>query len=316
MQLLIVDDDAVSAALLCRRVEALGHQALHEADGEAAWERLLRDDTVDAVLSGWHQPGILGLELCERVAGLDRFVPFIFVTGVDDRPLQLQGMRAGAVGYLTKPTDQHELQMQLIAAQRLVDLHHTLAAREAELRRLNALLYQQGRRDRLTGIPNRRRLDEDLARLHAAALAEGAGHCVVMMDLDRFKRFNDAHGHLAGDTALRTVAATLRDTSRTGDRLYRYGGEEFLLHLPLRTTEAALPVLERLRGTVAGLHREAPEAVPSPLTISMGVAALDPHQPVSPDVLIRRADEALYAAKRAGRDRVVAWPAAPSGRSV
>jgi diguanylate cyclase (GGDEF)-like protein len=155
--------------------------------------------------------------------------------------------------------------------------------------------------DPLTGLPNRRRFTEALAAEIARSRRYGASLSVLLIDVDQFKRVNDRHGHAAGDTALSQVAASLRSTCRQTDLPARYGGDEFALLLP----ETAGDRGQLLAGRLATSLRAAPPyAVNAPaLTLSIGVAELA--QGDDPGTLLKRADEALYQAKAAGRDRSV-----------
>ncbi|MEV4352548.1 GGDEF domain-containing protein [Actinoplanes sp. NPDC049596] len=150
--------------------------------------------------------------------------------------------------------------------------------------------------DALTGVPNRRAWDLELSREMAKALRSGRPVVVALMDIDHFKRFNDAHGHPAGDRLLKEAAAAWRDQLRAGDLLARYGGEEFGVLLTGQSLETAVAVLDRMRA-----------ATPHGQSFSAGVALWDGRE--IPEQLVARADEALYEAKHAGRDRVVPAPA-------
>ena len=177
---------------------------------------------------------------------------------------------------------------------------------EHELERLNAALADQVRRDPLTGLGNRLRLEEDLARYDAYRLRYGHAYCVLLCDLDRFKALNDRQGHQAGDRVLRAVADTIVCESRTTDAVYRYGGEELLVLLAEQDLEGALVVCERMRAAVQRLGIAHTDNEAGVVTISIGVAACpDGDQADSTDA-IGRADRALYAAKANGRNRVVA----------
>jgi diguanylate cyclase (GGDEF)-like protein len=173
----------------------------------------------------------------------------------------------------------------------------------ASLRRqLNALLAASlldARTDRLTGLTNRRGWDEDLNREVAEQRGTGGHLSLLMIDLDHFKLLNDSYGHAAGDEALAKVATELRDGARQSDVLARLGGEEFGLLLPGCATAEATRVAEDLR---SGLE-EASRSWPTPVTVSIGVASVPEHA-ASAETLLHAADLALYAAKRAGRNRV------------
>jgi diguanylate cyclase (GGDEF)-like protein len=177
---------------------------------------------------------------------------------------------------------------------------------ESELERLNAALVEQARRDPLTGLGNRLRLEEDLVTYDARRVRYGHSYCVLLCDLDRFKMLNDRQGHQAGDDVLRAVADALERESRTSDAVYRYGGEELLVLLAEQMIEGALIVCERMREAVHGLALAHPDNEAGVVTISIGAAACPEGDRTDSTDAIRRADRALYAAKAQGRNRVVA----------
>jgi diguanylate cyclase (GGDEF)-like protein len=183
------------------------------------------------------------------------------------------------------------------------DLLAQLRDREAELELANARLSDESRLDALTGLANRLRLREDFETLRHAAERGGSGYSIVLCDLDRFKAYNDSHGHQAGDRILRHISALLDGQTREGDRVYRYGGEELLIVLRQENAATATAVAERHRAAVqaagfAHLDNE-PAGV---VTLSAGVATAEPEE--TPEQVLARADDALYAAKRHGRNRV------------
>lgn len=177
--------------------------------------------------------------------------------------------------------------------------------REVEQRRIaQAQLEAQASLDPWTGLYNRRHLSvlaEDLER----DLAQGRQASVILLDLDRFKEINDTYGHFAGDRALVAIARLLRDNARDSDTPLRYGGDEFLLLLGGTGTEKASIIAERLRLAIASQPIEY-RGVVIPLTVSLGVTSVGPGEPIALLSLVERADRALYAAKRAGRNCVVA----------
>ena len=177
---------------------------------------------------------------------------------------------------------------------------------ESELERLNTALAEQARRDPLTGLGNRLRLEEDLVVYDARRVRYGHSYCVLLCDLDRFKALNDREGHQAGDSVLCAVADALGRESRTSDAVYRYGGEELLVLLAEQTLEGALIVCERMRAAVHALGLAHADNEAGVVTISIGAAACPQGAQTDPTDAIRRADRALYAAKAQGRNRVVA----------
>lgn len=175
---------------------------------------------------------------------------------------------------------------------------------QIELRRLNHELRIRSTTDSLTGLANRRQLENDLRSLSAARATPGTFCAFIMLDLDRFKRLNDEHGHAAGDAALRDVAEALQGILRGRDTIYRYGGEEFLVIIPEATHESATAAAERIRDTIADVGRRlSRETGGAPLTVSCGVALSTVGRPHWEPVLAA-ADSALYEAKATGRDRV------------
>ncbi|HWT92923.1 MAG TPA: diguanylate cyclase [Solirubrobacteraceae bacterium] len=315
MRILIAEDDPTSLLVLRHAVERLGHECLLATDGAAAWDAFVAH-APDVVITDWMMPGVDGPELVRRVRESDRYSYVIMLTALSDHDHALAGMSAGADGYLTKPLDNAQLKLGLVAAARMTDLHRRLAAREGELEALNARLADESRRDPLTGLGNRLRMTEDLDRLDDAHRRYGRAYALALVDVDRFKRYNDRYGHAAGDEALRRVAATLAAGVRTADDVYRYGGEEILVVLPEQTLDGARDAMERLRGAVSALGIEHADNPPlHRLTISAGLAAVPTGAHAELAAVLRDADDALYAAKAAGRDRVeLAGGEAPAPR--
>ena len=186
----------------------------------------------------------------------------------------------------------------------LLDLEMTareeLAGREAELARLNARLLEDSRRDPLTGLRNRRALVEDLPDIELDARRHGQSFAIAICDVDRFKAYNDKLGHIAGDQALRAIAATVRMQLRAGDTAYRYGGEELVLVMRDTGIREALAAAERVRAAVESAALPHPADPRGVVTVSIGVAS---GKGDAPDML-SRADRALYEAKHGGRNGV------------
>ena len=163
-------------------------------------------------------------------------------------------------------------------------------------------LAAAARADGLTGLLNRREFDRAIDEAIAVSKESGEPFSLLMIDVDHFKQFNDTHGHLAGDDALRQVAATIELTARESDRAYRYGGEEFAMILPGLRTYEATAIAERLCNTIAAQTLILPDGQKQTLTVSIGISVFSPR--VSPPNIIELADRALYAAKVEGRNQV------------
>lgn len=308
MRILIADDDATSRLVLKAMASKLGHECLVATDGTSAWE-LIQAGEVDVLLTDWMMPGLDGLELCRRVRSElnDQYVYVVLITALGASDQVLEGMGAGADDYLVKPVDSFAVRTRLVAADRVTALHRQLAEVKAKLELATAAATERSLTDELTGLGNRRRMEIDLADAHARALRARRPYGVVMFDIDHFKTYNDRYGHLAGDTVLRRVAHRLVCEARAGEQLYRFGGEEFLLLLDEPTIEGATVAAERLRLAVVDLAvpHDSTDAPLPVVTLSGGVAWWDPASTKSSTDVLQLADEALYEAKSAGRNRIV-----------
>lgn len=314
----MVDDDPVARRFAEDAVRVLGHECLSAEDGETAWAAYRRERP-DVVLSDWVMPGVDGLELCRRIRAEETvlYSCFILVTSLGDKQHALQGMLAGADDYLTKPLDPAELQMRLIAASRIQDLHRKLQDRHRSLESANRTLNHTARIDALTGLGNRLMLDEELNAIGSRLDRYGNRYCIGVLDLDRFKQYNDSYGHLEGDEALKAVAATIAAHTRGGDSAYRFGGEEFVCILRRTNVLEAAAALERIRDRIQQLaipHEHNPPW--NVLTVSAGVAQLDRDSKLSPQELLGRADEALYRAKEGGRNQVCTADSEPRQKEL
>jgi two-component system, cell cycle response regulator len=306
MKVLIADDSPTPRIMLERELRGRGHDCVVATDGVEAWE-MFQGAGVDVVISDWMMPGMDGDEFCRRVRAdpSSPYVYFILLTSLEGKHHVVAGMEAGADDYLTKPFDDEALATRLIAAERVTALHRLLADQRSELARLNAGLFEDSRRDGLTGVGNRRSQDEDLEVLAQQAGRYGREFSVGLFDIDRFKAFNDSAGHQAGDDVLRQVAGELSRQRRTGDAVYRYGGEELLVVFAGQDAETAGAGAERMRAAVEALAVTHPALEPhSVVTVSVGAACFDVERDTVA-ALLDRADAALYEAKARGRNRVV-----------
>ena len=295
MKILIAEDQPASALLLRRLLENLGHGVTVASDGLAAW-RAVEQARFPVIISDWVMPGLDGLDLCRRVRdqGQRPYTYLILLTSKHGQDERLEGLRAGADDFLVKPPNARELAVRLEIARRILGV-------QDELERRNRLLADLALADELTGVNNRRRFRELLEIDFAVASESGLPLSLIMVDVDRFKAYNDAFGHPSGDEVLKRVAAILRDGVGQVGEVARYGGEEFVILLPRTPPLAARAVVERLRGALGSFGWPL-----RPITASFGIATTDPDSD-RPDILVGRADQALYRSKRGGRDRVTHW---------
>jgi two-component system cell cycle response regulator len=241
----------------------------------------------------WMIPQVDGVELCKiiRRDTSRRYIYIILLTAKGKQEEINEGLEAGADDYITKPFDFHELVARLRTGKRIVELQDQLVA--------------QATHDSLTGLLNREAILDVLDTETARAVRTKSRLAVIMADIDHFKSVNDEHGHLAGDSVLREVSKGMSSSVRAYDSIGRYGGEEFLIVVPGCNLAEASQLAERLRNNVRNAAVQAPGGS-IPVTISFGVADVSVCNN-SVD-LLRSADEALYAAKKSGRDRVEACP--------
>jgi diguanylate cyclase (GGDEF) domain len=256
-------------------------------------------------------PKMDGMEVVRRLKADKNlpFIPVIMQTALDTTANKVEGLDAGADDYITKPINFAELEAKVNALLRIKSLETELRDRKNELSVLNDKLTRISLTDGLTGIDNRRCLENRLHEMwqHSVRLHEPIA--LIMCDIDKFKLVNDNYGHQAGDSVLKEVARLLKEEAREIDRVGRYGGEEFLLILQGTVLDAAVTFAERLREKVEG-HTFTFTGGTLRRTISCGVAA-SPHPRVKDqEALLKAADEALYVAKETGRNRVVRFDSA------
>jgi two-component system cell cycle response regulator len=271
VSVLLVDDSPSQRAVIAHRLETAGFDVATAADGLECL-RVLADLRPDIVLLDVVMPGIDGWETLDRMRQISG-VPVIMLTARAEDIDRVRGLRAGADDYLGKPFQQAELEARIEAVMRRSEL---------------------GRRDALTGLPNRRTFDEHLDSMFAPGRATGQPFALVLFDIDHFKQVNDTRGHDAGDQVLRDVATIAQRRMRTGEQIFRIGGEEFAIVIG-GDRNAAVIVAERVRVAV-----ESESDLP---TLSAGVAAF-PQDAHTRDQLFQEADRALYAAKLGGRNTV------------
>ncbi len=290
---LIVDDEASNIEVLSAALED-EYEVCFATSGAEALE-VARSVTPDLVLLDVLMPGIDGYETCRQIKEdpILADIPVIFTTALGDREAEARGLQAGAIDYVTKP-------ISAIVVRARVRNH-------LQTKRLRDQLAEMAVTDALTGLGNRRRMERALNQEVVRLARSGAQLSIVILDIDFFKRFNDHYGHTAGDRCIAMVAAALnRAVRRAADLAIRYGGEEFACLLPEaghgEAMEVARNIQERVRAL--GIPHGHSEAAPY-VTVSVGVATAACFAGADPMSWIRAADEQLYLAKAAGRNKVV-----------
>ena len=289
--ILAIDDSEDIHKLLDVRLHPEGvvlHHTLDPSEGL----RMARDLLPDLVLLDIDMPKLTGFEVCAalKTDATTASIPIIFLTAASDALNKVHGFDLGAVDYVTKPFDAAELRARVRAALRT--------------KRYQDLLATRSDIDALTGLSNRGYFDRRLKDELAAHQRYGRDVCLVMLDIDEFKTLNDAHGHPFGDRVLEAIGTLLRAASRATDAPCRFGGDEFALILTETPLAGGAEMAERLRKQIAAIGLPV-HGRPIVVTASLGVANADDGVS-TPEALLRAADDALYEAKRSGRNRVCA----------
>jgi two-component system cell cycle response regulator len=303
MKILIAEDDSTSRLILENMLKKWGYDVVSTNDGNDAWKKLQEEDAPRLLILDWMMPGIEGIEICRRLRenskSEDHYTYVTLLTAKESKENIVTGMEAGADDYITKPFDMHELRVRVRAGERIVQL-------QSELLEAKKKLEVQSRTDPLTGVLNRRAILSQIGCELSRAKRENTQISVSMLDLDHFKTINDTFGHLAGDAVLRECMHRVQSAIRPYDSVGRFGGEEFIVVLPGAAGTDAFTVAERIRLRINETAANV-DGISIPFTISQGVATSNGE--TNMDGMIAMADQALYRAKKNGRNRVEKAPA-------
>jgi diguanylate cyclase (GGDEF)-like protein len=297
-RILVAEDEITFRHMLKTFLTKWGYQVVVASNGSEAWKVLQGEDRPRLALLDWMMPSMDGVEICRAIRQRkpEPFIYLLLLTSRDQKQDVVEGIEAGADDYLIKPFDPQELRARIHAGERIIELQDRLIRAQEALRELAT-------HDPLTGLLNRRAsFDSLLAELNRGSRS-GNPVCVVMADLDHFKRINDSRGHQAGDEVLCEVARRMQSSLRPYDTLGRFGGEEFLLVLPGCKLEDGVKLAERICQLVRSEPVKARNE-PVDVSISLGVAVTNSPAPAELEALLGSADAALYRAKEAGRNRV------------
>ncbi len=306
MNILIVDDSATMRVGLARMIERMGHDARVAVNGRDAL-RLYQSERPDMVLLDVLMEEMDGYGVAREIRTLagDTWVPIIFLSSREEDQDLERGIEAGGDDYLVKPVSFVVLHSKIRAMQRIDEMRRKLLRVTDELETANRELARLSHHDGLTGIPNRRFLDERLAAEIDSAQRNEKPISILLIDVDHFKAFNDQYGHTMGDACLVDVAHALRRACRRAtDMAARYGGEEFVVLLPncepSGAERAAGIVLDAVR-TLSIPHTKSEH---EQVTVSVGVYTVIPSRTTTPTELLACADRALYQAKQSGRNQL------------
>lgn len=292
LMILLVDDAPTNIQMLNETLKD-GYHLFFATNGRDAL-RIASESLPDLILLDVIMPEMDGYEVCRTLKGdpLLRDIPIIFITAMNQQEDEAVGLELGAVDYIAKPFNPTIVRLRI--------------RNQIELKRQRDLLTRLSHLDGLTGIPNRRALDDALGREWRRGSRSLRPLSLLMIDIDYFKAYNDSCGHLAGDDCLRAVAQSLKVSLwRAADFVGRYGGEEFLAILPETDETGALVVANEILegvGTLTIPHPASP--LGSQVTISIGCATAVAQREEQPECLLQAADKALYQAKQEGRNRI------------
>ncbi len=318
-RILIVDDRQENLFALEKIIERPGLKIMKAKSGNEALTLVLEFDFA-LILLDVQMPDMDGFETAELMRGEEKteHIPIIFITAINtEKRFVFKGYESGAVDYLSKPLDPYILESKVsvfldLYTQRQLLLDTTkklnvtieeLKASQKTIEDQNLLLKEASLRDELTGLYNRRYLNEILEKEFSRAIRYQTDLSCLLLDIDYFKSVNDTYGHSFGDVVLRGISDCLRCDIRKTDVSFRYGGEEFMILLFNTGIEGARIVAEKIRSTCeSAIHDDGTNK--RSITISIGAASVKHHHPTNGEELIIFADKALYRAKDEGRNRV------------
>jgi len=294
VRVLVAADDALSRRILEDFLTVWGYEVVMARNGEQAWGILQDEGRPNIAILDGIMPGMNGLEVCQRFRALDlpNYVYVIILTALDKAEDVVKGLVAGADDYIVKPFNHDELKYRLKIGERIINLEQRILC--------------MARTDYLTGLLNRRAFMDRLVGEINRAERQETNLGIIIADIDFFKRVNDSYGHQVGDFVLQEVAKLLHNKCRPYDFVGRYGGEEFIACLPGADLDDTWQAAERMRTGLEGHPIALPDTdMTLSITASFGVAGLKLGSSMTDNELIRLADDALYNAKWAGRNRVV-----------
>jgi len=312
VKVLIADDEKVIRDMLTQHLNDEGFTVVSVSSGEAALE-IFKDDPNHLVITDIRMSGMTGVELLGEIRELDENALVIIITSHASLDNAVATLKAGAYDYIFKPFDDLDTITEIVnrgmdkiaLLHEKIELVENLELNNQVIEQANQELKELVVRDGLTGLFNHSHLKEVLKREMARAARYERFLCLVMLDVDYFKSYNDTNGHPAGDEVLRILSDIITTRLRVADIPARYGGEEFAILLPETDLEGARTVADDIRAQLENYPFEGRESQPlGKVTISLGVAEFTGGSEEPPS-LLKRADDALYRAKHEGRNRVV-----------
>jgi two-component system cell cycle response regulator len=304
MRILIADDEITSRAVLAGVLSKEDHEVTVTVNGAEAWQALKQPDAPQLAILDWMMPELDGLEVVRRVRAMqtDRPPYIIMLTIKDDKADIITGLKAGANDYLSKPFDAGELRARVEVGRRMVEMQDALVAKIGELRESEKRYRELSIIDDLTQLYNSRHFYFQLKIELDRSNRYGQPLTLLLLDLDNFKAFNDAYGHVEGDNVLSRLGQVVKRCLRQPDSAYRYGGEEFTILLPMTTSADGAVTAERIRTEFKKETFSTTPGQDANMTVSIGVAQYRPQEAVK--AFVHRADKLMYQGKKNGKDSV------------
>ncbi|MCB4204407.1 diguanylate cyclase [Deferribacterales bacterium Es71-Z0220] len=294
LEILIADDDKDAQNLLGLYINKLGFKVHYASNGIDALNKI-NELNISIALLDWMMPGMSGIEITQKIreSKIDRYVYIIMVTGKSEKDDTIEALHNGVDDYIVKPFTFQELKVRIFAAERIIKL-------ENKLKNAYNKLYNESIHDVLTGVLNRKALMEKIEDYNNKNKSLG----IIMIDIDNFKVINDTYGHLVGDQILKEFSAIISNTIRKSDFVGRYGGEEFLAVIPDLDVIEVKTIAERIRKNIESetFHIG---SLSLKITASLGVYVLTEKTKI--EDAIKLADDALYEAKKSGKNKVIVY---------
>lgn len=302
-RILLVEDSELQARSALKFLEKDGYEVQWAKDGKAAIT-LIKTHPIDIVLLDLVLPDMTGNQLCHWLRQNEdtKGIPIIMLTVKSEVKDKVASLEAGADDYLPKPYNEIELNARIYACLRTKALQDGLRQNNVMLENLLKKVAVLASTDYLTGLYNRRQFEKVIKKEYLRAVRYNEPLTCFMLDLDNFKMINDSFGHSAGDTVLKEVSQVITACLREIDHIARWGGEEFIVALPKTDREGALTPASRILKAVSEYHVS---ILPyeERITFSIGIATIPEPSITTFEQLIHKADEALYRAKKNGRNR-------------
>jgi two-component system, cell cycle response regulator len=293
MKILIAEDDPISRRILEANLLEWRYEVIAASDGVEAWEIIQQPESPNLIISDWMMPRKDGLELCREIRNMEKseYIYFIILTAKGEKTNIIKGLEAGADDFLTKPFNREELKYRIRIGERIINLERRI--------------MELANTDALTGLLNRRAFMERMEQEMSRAQREKRPLSFILADIDHFKTVNDTYGHQIGDLVLKRFADQLVTSARPYDFLGRYGGEEFVVCLAGADGIQAGSVAERMRQQIEDMKITLPDDLGAVrITASFGTNSYTVESGEKVDLLIKKADDALYLAKNKGRNCV------------